>query len=110
MKTMTAILALTSLLGFATTGLVYAEDSKSAATLETKPGPAYLTIDGKLRKIDGNVYVVEQSITDYRGEEIKENDVQVYVGNETRKPNGNKKVGDKIRVEVTSGGFANSIE
>ena len=110
MKTTRAILALTILLGFATAGIVYAEDSKSAATLDTKPGPAFLTIDGKLRKIDGNVYVVEQSITDYRGEEIKENDVHVYVGTDTRKPNGNKKVGDRIRVEVTSGGFANSIE
>ena len=110
MKTTTAILALTSILGFATAGLVYADDSKVVAALDTKPGPAFLTIDGKLTKIDGNVYVVEQSITNYRGEEVKENEVRVYVSKDTKKPHGNKKVGDKIRVELTRGGFANTIE
>jgi hypothetical protein len=34
----------------------------------------------------------------------------VYVGSETKRLAGNKKVGDKIRVEVTRGGFANTIQ
>jgi hypothetical protein len=110
MKTTTAILALTSILGFATAGLVYADDSNLVAALDTKPGPAFQTIDGTVSKIDGNIYVVEQSITNYRGEEIKENEVRVYVSEATKKLHGKKKVGDKIRVELTRGGFANTIE
>ena len=84
--------------------------TKAAMPLDTEPGPAFQTIDGKLSKIEGNVYVVEEYVTNYRGEDVKENEVRVYVGKETKKLTGNKKVGDKIRVEMTRGGFANSIE
>ena len=110
MKNTTAILAFTVLLGFGAATLVYASDSNSVAAMDTKPGPAFQTIDGKLSKIEGNVYVVEEYITNYRGEDVKENEVRVFVGKETKKLNGNKKVGDTIRVEMTRGGFANSIE
>lgn len=69
--------------------------------LDTKPGPAFQTLDGKITKINGEVYEVE----DYNG-----NEVHLYVGNQTKKLRGNKKVGDTIRAEVTRGGFANSIQ
>jgi hypothetical protein len=79
------------------------------AKLDSKPGPAFQTIQGKVKSIEGNVYVVEQSVDNYRGETVS-NDVQVYVGKETKLLHGNKKVGDKIRAEVTKGGFANAIQ
>jgi hypothetical protein len=66
-------------------------------------------IQGKLAQIDDNTYVVEQSVDNYRGETITE-EVRVFVGKETKRLAGNKKVGDKIRVEVTKGGFANAIQ
>ena len=79
------------------------------ATLDKKPGPAYQMLQGKLASIEGNVYVVEQSVDNYRGETVTEA-VRVYVGTETKRLTANKKVGDKIRVEVTRGGFANTIQ
>ena len=108
MKTPITALALTLSFGLAATTLLYAADDDS--TVDTAPGPAFQTIEGKLKAINGNVYVVDEYITNYRGEEIKEKEVQVYVNSETKKVHGGKKVGDKIRVEVTRGGFANSIE
>jgi hypothetical protein len=79
------------------------------STLDKKPGPAYQMLQGKLAGIEGNVYVVEQSVDNYRGETVTEA-VRVYVGTETKRLTGNKKVGDKIRVELTRGGFANTIQ
>lgn len=70
-------------------------------SMDTKPGPAYRTIDGKLHKIEGDIFVVE----DYNG-----NEVRLYVGKDTKKLRGQKKVGDTIRAEMTRGGFANSIQ
>jgi hypothetical protein len=69
--------------------------------MDTKPGPAFQMVEGKLNKIDGDVYVVE----DYNG-----NEVRLYVGKDTKKLRGNKKVGDTVRAEITRGGFANSIQ
>jgi hypothetical protein len=108
MKSPITILALTIVFGIAATTFVYAADLDSS--MDTAPGPAFQTIEGKLRQIDGNVYVVDEYITNYRGEEIKDKEVQVYVSSETKKLHGNKRVVDKVRVEVTRGGFANSIE
>ncbi len=69
--------------------------------MDSKPGPAFQTIDGKVQKIDGDVYTVE----DYNG-----NQIRLVVGKETKKLRGPKKVGDTVRAEVTRGGFANSIQ
>jgi len=107
----------TKLIGFAVravvmimfgTSIVSAETAV-VATLDSKPGPAYQMIQGKLANIEGNVYVVEQSVDNYRGETVTEA-VRVFVGKETKRLTGAKKVGDKIRVEVTRGGFANAIQ
>ena len=102
MKTTTAILALTVILGFGAATLVHAADAKKPAPkLDTKPGPAFLMVQGKLTKIDGDFYVVE----DYEGKEVR-----IYVSKDTKKINGSKKPGDSIRAEITSGGHANSIQ
>lgn len=102
MKTTAVILALTVTLGFGAATLVYAAESKPAAVkYDTKPGPAYLMVQGKLTKIDGDVYVVE----DYEGKEVR-----MYVSKDTKKMNGPKKPGDSIRAEITMGGHANSIQ
>ncbi len=79
------------------------------AKLDTQPGPAFQMIQGKLANIEGNTYVVEQSVDNYRGEAVTE-EVRVYVGKETKRLTASKKIGDKIRVEVTRGGFANTIQ
>jgi hypothetical protein len=68
---------------------------------DSKPGPAWKTIGGTVKNINGDVYVVE----DYEG-----NQVQLYVGQGTKHIRGNKKVGDTVRAEITRGGFANSIQ
>lgn len=68
---------------------------------DRKPGPAWKTIGGKVKHIKGNTYTVE----DYEG-----NQVQLYVGQETKHLHGNKKVGDPVRAEITRGGYVNSIQ
>ncbi|HEX5645882.1 MAG TPA: hypothetical protein VFX56_02830 [Nitrospira sp.] len=68
---------------------------------DQKPGPAWRTIGGTVKQIKGDLYTVE----DYEG-----NQVQLYVGQETKKLRGNKKVGDTVRAEVTRDGYANSIQ
>ena len=55
---------------------------------DQKPGPAWKTIGGTVKQIKGDMYTVE----DYEG-----NQVQLYVGQETKKVRGNKKVGDTVR-------------
>ena len=64
----------------------------------------------RISKIDGNVYVVEGPSYNALGGGANANDVRVYVGKDTKKISGEKKVGDKIRAELTQGGFANSIQ
>ena len=66
-----------------------------------KPGPAWRTIGGTIKHIKGDVYTVE----DYEG-----NQVQLYTSRETKQLRGSKKVGDRVRVEITQSGFANSIQ
>ncbi|MDX2252341.1 MAG: hypothetical protein NW202_08650, partial [Nitrospira sp.] len=68
---------------------------------DQKPGPAWRTIGGTVKQIKGDTYTVE----DYEG-----NQVQLYVGQETKRVRGNKKVGDTVRAEITRGGYANSIQ
>lgn len=66
-----------------------------------KPGPAWRTIGGTLKHINGEIYTVE----DYEG-----NQVQLYVSRDTKRLRGQKKVGDRVRAEMTREGFANSIQ
>ena len=68
---------------------------------DSKPGPAWKTVGGTVKNIHGDVYTVE----DYEG-----NQVQLYVGQGTKRIRGSKKVGDTVRAEITRGGFANSIQ
>lgn len=82
--------------------------SDSAATTPStdsrptlKPGPAWRTIGGTVKQIKGAVYIVE----DYDG-----NQVQLYVSRDTKRLRGGKKVGDRVRAEITRDGFANSIQ
>lgn len=77
------------------------QQGQKSQPMDSKPGPAFQTIDGKVQKIDGEVYTVE----DYNG-----NQVRLVVGKDTKKLRGPKKVGDTVRAEVTRGGFANSIQ
>ena len=68
---------------------------------DTKPGPAWKMVGGKVTSVQGDVYTVE----DYEGNQVK-----LHVGQGTKQLRGNKKVGDSIRAEITRGGFANSIQ
>ena len=107
----TRILALTLTVivaGFVGTSLALAETQ----TMDSKPGPAYMVVDGKISKIEGNVYTVQSESANYQslGTTVNVSEVQIVVGKETKKLHGDKKVGDKIRAEVTHGGFANSIQ
>jgi hypothetical protein len=70
------------------------------ASQDKKPGPAWMTFGGTVKKIEGNTYTVE----DYEG-----NHVSLYVGQGTKQIK-KKKVGDTLRAEITRSGFANSIQ
>ncbi|HKO31363.1 MAG TPA: hypothetical protein VJU54_09500 [Nitrospiraceae bacterium] len=72
----------------------------AAVNHDEKPGPAWRTFNGTVKKIEGNAYTVE----DYEG-----NHVKLYVGQGTKHLK-QKKVGDTVRAEITRGGFANSIQ
>ncbi len=106
-STMALALAI-GITGSVSAGLAWAEaeyaSSSSPKTLEldTKPGPAFTTIDGKVSKIEGNIYVVEGPAYNAIGGGANCKD--------TKKISGEKRVGDKIRAELTQGGFANSIQ
>ena len=75
-------------------------DAPKRGQHDSKPGPAWMTIGGTVKKIDNDAYLVE----DYEGNEVK-----LYVGQGTKHLN-KKKVGDTVRAEITRGGFANSIQ
>ena len=109
MKTKLVGIAIRAVATIAFGASMVSAETAMVVKLDQKPGPAYQMIQGKLAQIDGNTYVVEQSVDNYRGETVTE-EVRVYVGKETKRLSGNKKVGDKIRVEVTKGGFANAIQ
>jgi hypothetical protein len=67
---------------------------------DSAPGPAWKTVGGTLKKVQGESYTVE----DYEG-----NQVILRVGQGTKHIN-KKKVGDTVRAEITRGGFANSVQ
>jgi hypothetical protein len=93
------------------TSLALAEGQQPVQQLDTAPGPSHETIFGTVSKIEGEVYTVQQpAANDYVANGMKADEVRVYVSKETKKLGGEKKVGDRIRAEVTRGGFANSIQ
>ena len=75
-------------------------DAPTTSQHDEKPGPAWMTFGGTVKKIEGNTYTVE----DYEGNQVK-----LYVGQGTKHIR-QKKVGDTLRAEITRGGFANSIQ
>lgn len=75
-------------------------DAPTTSQHDEKPGPAWMTFGGTIKKIEGNTYTVE----DYEGNQVK-----LYVGQGTKQIR-HKKVGDTLRAEITRGGFANSIQ
>ena len=82
------------------------------AKMDTAPGPAFTTVDGKITKIEGSVYTIQSESTGYQnlGNTTNVSEMKIYVGQQTKKLHGDKKVGDKVRAEITRGGFANSIQ
>ena len=85
---------------------------RDAAQMDTAPGPAYTTVDGKITKIEGAVYTIQSESTGYQnlGTTTNISEMKIYVSGKTKKLHGEKKVGDKVRAEITRGGFANSIQ
>jgi len=83
-----------------------------ATRMDTAPGPAFTTVDGKITKIEGSVYTIQSESTGYQnlGGTTNVSELKIYVGQQTKKLHGDKKVGDKVRAEITRGGFANSIQ
>ena len=93
-------------------GLCGSTGAQAESQMDSKPGPAYSMVDGKISHIEGNVYTVQSEFANYQnlGSTTNVNEVRIVVSKETKKLRGDKKVGDKIRAEVTQGGFANSIQ
>lgn len=78
----------------------HAQEAPKAGRHDEKPGPAWKSVGGTVKNIEGNAYTVE----DFEGNQVK-----LYVGQGTKHIK-QKKVGDTVRAEVTRGGFANSIQ
>ena len=77
-------------------------DKMTEKNLGTMPSSdTFRTLDGKLLKIDGEYYVIE----DYEGREKR-----LHVSKETLMLNGPKQPGDSVRVEITKTGHAVSIQ
>ena len=75
---------------------------KPGKSLSTNPSSApFRTVDGKLLKVDGEFYVLE----DPAGKERR-----IHVNKETVLLNGPKRPGDTIRAEITQSGHAISIQ
>ena len=116
---MKGIMVLT--LAIAAVGLVGSNfalaDNQEITKLDTAPGMTHEIIDGQVIKIEGEVYTVLSGYPDNGsasqargwGGSFTQKEFRVYVGKETKKIKGEKKVGDQIRAAVTYGGFANSI-
>ena len=75
-------------------------EAPKAGHHDSTPGPAWKTVGGTVKNVEGDIYVVE----DYEG-----NQVSLRVGQGTKHIK-QKKVGDTVRAEITRGGFANSIQ
>ena len=75
-------------------------EAPKAGHHDVKPGPAWRTVGGTVKDIQGDAYTVE----DFEGNQVK-----LYVGQGTKHIK-QKKVGDTVRAEITRGGFANSIQ
>ena len=75
-------------------------EAPKAGHRDSKPGPAWKTVGGTVKNVEGDIYTVE----DYEG-----NQVSLRVGQGTKHIK-QKKVGDTVRAEITRGGFANSIQ
>ena len=75
-------------------------DTPNVGPHDSEPGPAWKTVGGTVKRVEGGIYTVE----DYEGNQVK-----VHVGQGTKHIN-KKKVGDTVRAEITRGGFANSIQ
>jgi hypothetical protein len=75
-------------------------EAPKAGQHDSKPGPAWKTVGGTVKNVEGDTYTVE----DYEGNQVK-----LYVGQGTKHIK-KKKVGDTVRAEITRGGFANSIQ
>lgn len=95
-----AVLALAGILGFGLVASAQAGSSDSERKVEAKPVP-WQTVDGKLVKVDGEFYVIE----DNNGNELR-----LHVSKETTQLGGAKKPGDKVRAEITKGMHALSIQ
>ncbi len=77
-------------------------DQMTETDLNTLPSSnAFQTLDGKLLKIDGEFYVIE----DFTGKEQR-----LHVSKETVMLSGPKKPGDSVRAEITKSGHAISIQ
>ena len=75
-------------------------EAPKAGQHDSKPGPAWKTVGGTVKNVEGDIYTVE----DYEGNQVK-----LHVGQGTKHIK-KKKVGDTVRAEITRGGFANSIQ
>ena len=114
MKQLTSILAMTVFFAAAMSlGVAQASmEGSGGMAMDTAPGPAFTTVDGKITKIEGSVYTIQSESTGYQnqGSTTNVSELKIYVGQQTKKLHGNKKVGDKVRAEITRGGFANSLQ
>ena len=103
MRRFAAMVAIAAVIGLGTTACGDADSSSSPVPkVDRSSGPAFKMLQGKLTKIEGEYYFLE----DYEGREHK-----LHVGKDTKILTAQaKKPGDSMRAEVTEGNHANSIQ
>jgi len=89
MKQLKSIMAITVCAAVMSTGVAFASmDGLDTAKMETAPGPAFTTVDGKITKIEGSVYTIQSESTGYQnlGNTTNVSEMKIYVGQQTKKP------------------------
>lgn len=101
-KTRMVITLLIIAIGIAMMQVAHAGGAKGSSLIDTTPASTTTqTIDGKLLKIDGDFYVIE----DLNGKQAR-----LQVNKETKQLSGQKKPGDSVRAEINRNGQILSIQ
>lgn len=102
MKTIQGILFLVMAVGLVGGGSAFAGGPMGGGKMDASSASTSLqSIEGKLLKIDGDFYIVE----DASGKQAR-----LHVSQDTIIENGPKKVGDMVRAKVTKSGHATTIQ
>src|SRR5690242_19951468 len=68
MKPLASIMAITVVCAAVLYIGVAGASEPDSTTMDTTPGPAFTTVDGKITKIEGSVYTIQSELTGYQNQ------------------------------------------